>query len=133
MITKTFRAPIGTNLRGLCVAPAALAAIKDTGRKITVITAHQVMTDQFKHFLPDARYFQPRQWLRRAADEATDLVIVDELQTSSLNQLMATLERIEAEVWLINPHLDRINADAARVPDLIGLTASGRFIERDFH
>lgn len=104
MISKRFSAPIGTGLRKLCVAPAAVESVKGTGRGITVITANPAMTRQFKEWLPQATYIQPLAWLHRASDESSDLIIVDELQDVQMRRIKATLENIESEVWLINPH-----------------------------
>ena len=134
MITRIFSAPIGCGIRKLLVAPlaaqAAIDAIKGTTRKITVIVANDVMGRQFKRDLPSADYITPIKWLRRAADDETDLVIVDELG-ARLPAIIATLQRIPNEVWLVNPWPTRINTGHQHGPDLIGIDAGGRYIERD--
>jgi hypothetical protein len=146
MISKSLFAATGSGIRKLLVAPAALDAIKGTERRITVIVPHMVVADaNWRQSLPDATFVTPHAWLRRAADSSTDLIIVDELHDVQMGLIKATLEAIEAEVWLVNPHnegkapLYRVNTgvltDGINPPDVSGfITGNGdsSFVPHDF-
>jgi hypothetical protein len=88
------------------VAPAAREGYAlGRYRRITVIAPAREVGAQWAKYLPaDTTYTTPLMWLRRADDQPQDLIICDEMSRWSLNQIEATLRRLECEVWLVNPH-----------------------------
>ena len=106
MITQVFRADTGAGVRTGLVAPAAREghALGQYG-KITVIAPVLELSNQWAEWLPpNTTFITPLMWLRRADDRPDDLIICDELSQWSLNQIEATLRRLECDVWLVNPH-----------------------------
>lgn len=98
MITTTFNGPIGSGIRPSVVVTLARA---QHGR-VTVVSPLREILKQWEKLLPEAEFLTMLQWQKRADDPAGTLVIVDGMRPDQFPCYAATLENIEAHVWLVS-------------------------------
>lgn len=98
MITQSISGPIGSGVRQYLISQ--LPDISPN--QMVVITAHEILAEQFRDILPDSIVVSFRQFKRTVIDSNIKLIIVDEMHDSMFMLIIDRLQQIPTSVWLIN-------------------------------
>lgn len=98
MITQSISGPIGSGVRQYVISQLPDISLDE----IVVITAYEILAEQFRDILPGSDVMTFRQFKRSLIAPHTKLILVDEIHDFMFKSLVVELQQTSTPVWLIN-------------------------------